>query len=306
MSKERAHDIFDRALLVRRRDRFASQADDHDFLLEHVARDLVQRLSFVRRRFPLAVNLGAYHGVVGRHLRASGAVDTVIDVELSPRLLERCDGPRVRADEELLPFRSASLDLVVSGLALHLVNDLPGALAQIRRALKPDGLLLASLLGGRTLYELREAFVLAEAEQESGAAPHVAPFADVRDLGALLQRAQLALPVADSDTLTVHYPDPLALMRELQAMGAANALRDRRRRPMRRNTLLRAAEIYAARHSREDGRIAATFEIVTVTGWAPHESQQRPLAPGSARTRLADALGTQERVAGKEPPTTQG
>ena len=297
---ERAHEIFDRELMVRRRDRFAAVATEHDFLLERVADDLMQRLSFIRRRFPVAVNLGAYHGVVGRHLRASGVADMVIDVELSKRLVEQGTGPRVRADEELLPFRAASLDLVVSGLALHLVNDLPGALAQIRRALKPDGLLLAALLGGRTLYELREAFVLAEAEHDSGASPHVAPFADVRDLGGLLQRAQLALPVADSDCIVVHYSDPFALMHELQAMGASNMLRERRRRPMRRRTLLRAAQIYAERRARPDGRIPATFEIVTATGWAPHENQQQPLQPGSGRQRLADALGTVERPAGQK------
>jgi SAM-dependent methyltransferase len=297
---ERAHEIFDRELMVRRRDRFAAVATEHDFLLERVADDLMQRLAFIRRRFPVAVNLGAYHGVVGRHLRASGVADMVIDVELSKRLVERCARPSVRADEELLPFRAASLDLVVSGLALHLVNDLPGALAQIRRALKPDGLLLAALLGGRTLYELREAFVLAEAEHDSGASPHVAPFADVRDLGGLLQRAQLALPVADSDCIVVHYSDPFALMHELQAMGASNMLRERRRRPMRRRTLLRAAQIYAERRARPDGRIPATFEIVTATGWAPHENQQQPLQPGSGRRRLADALGTVERPAGQK------
>jgi SAM-dependent methyltransferase len=297
---ERAHTIFDRELMARRRDRFAAAATEHDFLLERVADDLMQRLSFIRRRFPVAVNLGAYHGVVGHHLRASGVADMVIDVELSKRLVERCPGPSVRADEELLPFRAASLDLVVSGLALHLVNDLPGALAQIQRALKPDGLLLAALLGGRTLYELREAFVLAEAEHDAGSSPHVAPFADVRDLGGLLQRAQLALPVADSDTVMVHYSDPFALMRELQAMGASNMLHERRRRPMRRGTLLRAAQAYAERHARPDGRIPATFEIVTVTGWAPHESQQQPLQPGSSRQRLADALGTAERHAGQK------
>lgn len=297
---ERAHEIFDRELMVRRRDRFAAVATEHDFLLERVADDLMQRLAFIRRRFPVAVNLGAYHGVVGRHLRASGVADMVIDVELSKRLVERCARPSVRADEELLPFRAASLDLVVSGLALHLVNDLPGALAQIRRALKPDGLLLAALLGGRTLYELREAFVLAEAEHDAGSSPHVAPFADVRDLGGLLQRAQLALPVADSDCIVVHYSDPFALMHELQAMGASNMLRERRRRPMRRRTLLRAAQIYAERRARPDGRIPATFEIVTATGWAPHENQQQPLQPGSGRRRLADALGTVERPAGQK------
>lgn len=299
---ERVHEIFDRELMTRRRDRAAAMAAEHDFLLQRVAEDLVQRLSFIRRRFPLAVNLGAYHGVVSRCLRASGVADMVIDMELSARLLARCVGPRVRADEELLPFRAGSLDLVVSGLALHLLNDLPGALAQIRRALKPDGLLLAAMLGGRTLHELREAFLLAETESEAGTSPHVIPFADVRDLGGLLQRAQLALPVSDSDRVIVHYPNPLALMRELQAMGASNMLRDRRKRPTRRGTLLRAAEIYAGRHGLADGRIAATFDIITITGWAPHEDQPKPLPPGSSRQRLAEALGTIERPAGQKAP----
>lgn len=299
---ERMHKIFDRDLMGRRRDRFAATATEHDFLLQRVAKDLVQRLSFIRRRFPLAVNLGAYHGVVGRHLRASGAADTVIDVELSSPLLAQCEGPCVRADEELLPFRAASLDLVISGLALHLVNDLPGVLAQIARALKPDGLLIAAMLGGRTLHELREALALAELEIETGGSPRVAPFADVRDLGALLQRAQLALPVADSDTVTVYYPDPLTLMRAIRAMGASNVLCERRRRPTRRQTVLRAAEIYTERYARPDGRVPATFEIVTVTGWAPHEGQQKALPPGSGRMRLADVLGTVEKPAGQKAP----
>ena len=164
----------------------------------------------------------------------------VIDAESAPRLLAQCDGPRVRADEEALPFRDQSLDLVVSGLSLQLVNDLPGALVQIRRALKPDGLLLAALLGGTTLVELRTALLAAEEEMEGGASPRVAPFADVQDLGALLQRAKFALPVVDADTVTATYPDALALMREIRAMGAANALTARRRTPLRRATLMRA------------------------------------------------------------------
>ena len=200
----------------------------------------------------------------------------------------------MRADEEVLPFRDASLDLIVSGLALQHVNDLPGVLAQARRALKPDGLLLAALLGGSTLNELRSAFLAAEEEIEGGASPRVAPFADVRDLGALLQRAQLALPVVDADTVTVTYADPLALMRELRAMGATNVLRARRRAPLRRATLLRAIEIYQERFGLADGRIPATFEILTLTAWAPHASQQRPLQPGSAKARLADALKVPE------------
>ncbi len=270
-----------------------------------MAEDLAQRLSLVRRRFPLAVNLGAHHGVVSRRLRDAGSIDVLIDVERSAKLLARCDGPRVLGDEEWMPFRTGSLDLVVSGLALQFVNDLPGTLIQIRRALKPDGLMLAALLGGRTLQELRAALTEAEIELERGASPRVAPFADVRDLGGLLQRADFALPVADADTLTVTYDTPFALMRDLRGMGAANVLAERRRTPLRRATLLRAAEIYAHRYAEKEGRVTATFEVVTLTGWVPHDSQQRPLAPGSATTRLADALGTAEQPAGEKTKPSQ-
>ena len=211
-------------------------------------------------------------------------------------------GLRIAADEEWLPFAPASLDLVVSGHGLHFVNDLPGALAQIRAALKPDGLFLASLLGGSSLHELREALLAAEEELEGGASPRVAPFADARELGALIGRAGFALPVADSDILTVGYPDAIALMRDLRGMAAANALVDRRRIPLRRATLHRAAEIYAERFPHPDGRIRATFEVVTLTGWAPDPSQQKPLRPGSARMRLADALGTSEMGTGEKVP----
>ena len=199
------HDIFDRSLLVRRRNRVAADAGGHDFLLARVAEDFAERLAAIHRRFPVALNLGAYHGLLGRCLRRMPGVEMVIDAEAAPRLLAQCQGPRVRADEEALPFRDQSLDLVVSGLALHLVNDLPGTLVQIRRALKPDGLLLAALLGGNTLFELRTAFLAAEEEMEGGASPRVAPFADVQDLGALLQRAKFALPVVDADTVVATY-----------------------------------------------------------------------------------------------------
>jgi SAM-dependent methyltransferase len=293
------HLIFDRRLLMARRNRVAAGASAHDFLLARVADDLCERLSAIKRQFILALNLGAYHGLVSRPLRGLPGISLVIDMEPARRLLAQCDGPRVQADEEALPFAAESLDLVVSGLALHLVNDLPGVLIQVRRALKPDGLLLAALLGGATLNELRTSLLLAEAEVEGGASPRVAPFADVRDLGALLQRAEFALPVADAETVTVTYPDPIALMRELRAMGASNALLGRRRAPLRRATLMRAAEIYADRFGLASGRVPATFEIITLTGWAPHSSQQKPLQPGSAKQRLADALGTQKHPAGE-------
>ena len=205
------------------------------------------------------------------------------------------------ADEEALPFRDGSLDLVVSALALQFVNDLPGALIQIRRALKPDGLFLAAMLGGDTLTELRQAFAAAEAEIEGGVSPRVAPFADVREMGALLQRAGFALPVTDVERLTVRYSSPFILMGELRRMGATNVLTERRRTPLRRATLKRMAEIYAQRFADPDGKVRATFEIIWLSGWAPHESQQKPLRPGSAQTRLADALGTREIGTGEKP-----
>jgi SAM-dependent methyltransferase len=291
-------DIFDRRLLRRRRDRAAAHIARHDFLLARVADDMVERLAVVRRTFPTVLNLGAYHGLLGRRIAQLPGVETVIDAEASARLLAQCTGLRLRCDEEALPLRDASLDLVVSGLALQFVNDLPGTLLQMRRALKPDGLMLAAMLGGNSLAELRTALLSAEAEIEGGASPRVAPFADVRDLGALLQRAQFALPVVDSETVVVTYADPLALMRELRTMGAGNALRARSRSTLRRQTLLRSMEIYAQRFGLANGRIPATFEILTLTGWAPHASQQQPLQPGSAKVRLADALGTTEQPAG--------
>ena len=287
------HEPFDRKLLHTRRDRQAGRAIANEFLLARVADDFIERLAGINRRFAVGVNLGAHHGLLGRRLRRAG-VELVVDLEAAPGLAALCEGPVVRGDEELLPFAVGSLDLVVSGLSLQFVNDLPGTLVQIRRALKPDGLFLGALLGGRTLFELREALLLSEAELEGGASPRVAPAVEVGDLGRLLQRAEFALPVVDADAVTVTYASPLALMHELRAMGATNVLHARRRTAIRRATLARALEIYRERHGAGGDRVRATFEILTMTGWAPHESQQKPLAPGSARMRLADALGTRE------------
>jgi SAM-dependent methyltransferase len=286
--------IFDRALLIRRRERAAVRAAEHDFLLARVADDIAERLSIVRRTFALAANVGAHHGLLSRRIAGIGGIKDIIDIDSTAAALVHAQGPRVVADEEALPLADASLDLVVSGLSLQLVNDLPGTLVQVRRALKPDGLLLAAMLGGATLKELREVWLAAEAEVSGGASPRVAPFADVRDMGALLQRAGFALPVVDAETITVTYPNPFALMREIKAMGASNMLAARRRTPVTRGLLLRAAEIYAQRFGTADGRVPATFEILTLTAWAPDASQPQPLRPGSARTRLADALGVKE------------
>ncbi|MEZ5818053.1 MAG: methyltransferase domain-containing protein [Hyphomicrobiaceae bacterium] len=305
MSPEHPPRIFDRELLRTRRDLDTGTLAVADFLHRRAAEDIIERLTFVRRQFPVALDLGATRDLLSRRLRETGIGNTLfLALSGSPRMLPPSGVAGVVGDEEMLPFRTASLDLVVSALALQLVNDLPGALLQIRRALKPDGLMLASLLGGLSLHELREAFVLAESETTGGASPRVAPFADVRDLGGLLQRAGFALPVADSDMLEVGYESPFHLMHDLRAMGWANPLVERRKSPLRRDTLARVAEIYAARHARPDGRIKATFEIITLTGWAPHESQQKPLRPGSAATRLANALGTTEQPAGDKPDTT--
>lgn len=291
--------IFDRILLRARQQR-ARALGPETFLIDRVAADLGERLSVVLRTFERAVDLGTPTDAVRRALAESGKVGMIVAAE--PAVARLDDSfPRVAADEETLPFADGSLDLVVSALALQFVNDLPGTLIQIRRALKADGLLLAALIGGDTLTELREAFAQAESEMEGGVSPRVAPFADVRELGGLLQRAGLALPVVDSDRLTVRYNSVFDLMRDLRRMGATNVLTERRRTPLRRATLRRMAEIYTARFANSDGRLRATFEIAWLSGWAPHEGQQKPLKPGSAVQRLADALGTQEIPAGEKP-----
>lgn len=292
------HQLFDRGLLRRRRSRFAHELPQHEFLLSHVAAEIADRIGAVLREFPRALDLGAYHGMLGRAVAALPSVGEMIYAESAPALAALCPRPSVVCDEDLLPFKDESFNLVVSGLALHRVNDLPGALVQIRRALRPDGLFVGAALGSRSLHELRYALLEAEAEEEGGASPRIAPFADVREYGALLQRAGLALPVSDADLLTVTYPTPRDLMREIRAMGGGNVLAARRKGSLSRRTLERAEAIYRTRHATPDGRVMASFEIVYLMGWAPHASQQNPAAPGSATMRLADALGTTEHAAG--------
>src|SRR4051794_21656818 len=288
--------VFDRALLRARRRR-ARALGPETFLVDRVAADLAERLSTVLRRFGLGIDLGTPTNAVRGALSGLASIGMLIaaNAEVTAR-----DTPAVAADEEALPFRDGTLDLVVSALALHFVNDLPGALVQIRRALKPDGLFLAALLGGDTLTELRQSFAAAEAEVEGGVSPRVAPFADVREMGALLQRAGFALPVTDVERLTVRYSSPFVLMSELRRMGATNVLVERRRKPLKRATLNRMTEIYAQRFADSDGKVRATFDVVWLSGWAPHESQQKPLRPGSAQARLADALGTKEIGTGEK------
>ena len=270
-----APNLFDRALLRMRQDR-ALRSGAATFLLDRVAEDMGERLQAVLRNF-----------------------SDVADIWTPGELLQQPSRDRFKSiarlglrdsEQETIPFQPESLDLIVSGLAFQFVNDLPGVLAQIRRALRPDGLLLAAMTGGDTLTELRQSFAAAETECEGGVSPRVAPFADLREVGALLQRAGFALPVTDVDRIVVRYDSAFALMADLRRMGATNVLAERRRTPTRRATMLRMAEIYGQRFADPDGRIRATFDVIWLSGWAPHESQQKPLKPGSAKASLAEAV----------------
>ncbi len=296
-----ALNVFDRALLRRRRDRAAANLAAHDFLFVEVAGRLAERLDEITRKFPVALDLGCHGGVLARALEGRAGIRTLVQCDLSPAMARAAaaDGrPVLAADEEALPFKAESFGLVMSVLALHWVNDLPGALIQIRHVLKPDGLFLAALLGGETLAELRTALMEAELAEEGGASPRVSPFADVRAAGGLLQRAGFALPMVDVDRIPVSYPSALALMRDLRGMGESNALHARRRTPSRRATLARAVAIYEERFGGADGRLPATFEVIYLTAWAPHPAQPKALSPGSASARLADALDAEEHPAG--------
>ena len=286
---------FEPRLVRARKRRAAAGFRGAAFLHQRVAADLADRLEAIPRPFPRALALGG-GGLFTEELRQRPALaerlGEIIETDVA--------GGTVVLDPEASPFADASFDLIVSPLVLHTVNDVPGALIQLRRALKPDGLLLASLFGGDTLTELRTSLLAAESEITGGAGARVAPFADLQDLAALLQRAGFALPAADRDVVTVRYAEPMRLLADLRAMGETAALAERHPRALSRRVLARAFEIYRERFSDADGRIRATFEILTATGWAPHESQQKPLKPGSANARLADALKTKEQSAGEK------
>lgn len=282
--------VFDSALAARRLAR-AMRAGYEPFLLARAVDDLGERLATLTRRFDLAVDLGSPAPLATAALRDSGRVGRIL--RLTPP--GAIAGPgEAMASLNALPLREASLDLIVSLLGLQGVNDLPGALIQMRRALKPDGLMLACLFGGATLTELRQTLLETEVALTGGASPRVAPFVDLRDMGALLQRAGFALPVVDAETVTVRYNDIFALMRDLRAMGLTSTLVDRSRKPLTRGFWIEAARRYAARFADADGRIRASFDLVWMSGWAPHDSQQQPLKPGSAKVRLAQALGVAE------------
>ncbi len=292
--------LFDDAALLARRRRAARLARP-DFLTRRLAEDLADRVLITTRQFERAADIASPDGRLSAALTATGRVQFLVRTEPVADLVRPGAGPVLACPAELIPFADASLDLVASSLALQSVNDLPGLLAQIRRALKPDGLLLAAMLGGDSLSELRQVFAAAEIETLGGVSPRVSPFADIRDIGALLQRAGFALPVADSDTITVRYSSIFALFEDLRGMGLTNALAERSRRPLRRETLARLAALYHERFGDPDGKVRATFEVIHLSGWAPHQSQQKPLKPGSARMCLADALGVAEQPLKKRP-----
>lgn len=279
------HILFDRTLL-RQRQRRAARDGAETFLLERATGDLFERLATMRRDFPRAA------------LIETPAPEDLRNTLLRSHKIGSVDLLPITGETETIECARAPYDLAISLLSMQWLNDLPGVLAQMKRLLKPDGLLLAAMIGGDTLTELREALAVAESEIEGGISPRVSPFVEVRVLGGLLQRAGLALPVTDTDRFTVRYDNAIALMHDLRRMGAANALAERSRKPLKRATLFRAAEVYRKRFADKDGRIRATFEILWLSGWSPHESQQQPLRPGSAKTRLADALRTVELPAG--------
>ena len=303
--------VFNRAKVRTHRERAAGALDVHGFLFEETADRLADRLDDITHRFPLALDLGCHGGDMGRQIfgpqtMGRGGIERLIQADLSPAMAAqaRTTGvsgmPVLAADEEFLPFGEATFDAVLSNLSLHWVNDLPGALLQIRKALKPDGLFLASMLGGETLAELRECMAEAEIELTGGLSPRVSPFADVRDLGGLLQRAGFALPVVDADVVTVSYETPMKLLYDLRGMGESNAVAEAKPGLARRDLLAKAMAIYEDRHLDADGRFPATFRILTLTAWAPAPSQQKPLSPGSAETRLADILDAEEISLGEK------
>jgi len=284
--------IFDRSLLRKRRDRASAALADHDYLFHEIGNRLAERLADVRRTFPRVLDLGSRTGVYAPTVVSADPNAYRVHSDLSHKMVSKADGLHVVADEELLPFADGSFDLIVSILSLHWVNDLPGTLIQINRCLSPDGLFLAALFGGGTLTQLRNALAGAELAGEGGVRPRVSPFADVRDCGNLLQRAGFALPVADSESVTVMYRDPLRVLKDLRGMGEANAVAEQARHFTRRATMLDAlARLTTASGENGEG-IPITFDIVFLSGWAPDASQPKPLARGTGRVRLTEALAS--------------
>jgi NADH dehydrogenase [ubiquinone] 1 alpha subcomplex assembly factor 5 len=289
--------VFDRKAQRDHRDRAVRRLADHDFLFRMGAERLADRLLDIKRRFPQVLDLGCRGGSIADALAASPdfGITRLVQADISSAMAARAhrfySHPTVVCDEELLPFRSESFDLILSNLSLHWVNDLPGSLIQIRQSLRPDGLFCASLFGAGTLSELRDVFLEAEMDLKSGVSLRISPFAEVRDLGGLLQRAGFSLPVVDTDKITVTFTDAFHLMADLRGMGETNTIFDRQKTFTGREIFAKAAALYAERYGMDDGRIPASFHVITLTAWAPHASQPKPLRRGSATASLADALG---------------
>jgi len=314
-TQDNSFEIFDRALVRTRRNRAAANFSSFDFLLRRVIEQTCERMLEINRIFQTVLDLGCHNGLFAHSLfrqeefaSLGSNIETLLQSDSATAMVGAASPSeggqnlhRLVCDEEQLPFKEAGFDLAVSHLGLHTVNDLPGTLIQIRQALKPDGLFIGAFFGGQTLRELKCALMQAETEIEGGVSPRVAPFADIRDIGALLQRAGFALPVIDLDKVTVSYDNLIKLMADLRGMGQSNTLTQRRKKPLRRSTLLRASEVYQSEFGQEDGRLPATFEIIFATGWAPHSSQQQPLRPGSAKVSLADALAKPSPKARRKP-----
>lgn len=289
--------VFDHDVMRNKRDRCAPRFADHNFLFDWSGKQLLDRLSDIKRDYPRALVLGMRQGAgFFDALMGDERIGTISASDVSTAFLDRAPAgiEAVQAHEEMLPFEKQSYEMILCNLGLHGLNDLPGALVQMRNTLKPDGLFMASMLGGESLHELKTSLMEAELEISGGISPRVAPFADKQDMGALMQRAGYALPVIDSERVIVTYENAFKLFSDLRGMGETNSLTQRSKTIPPRALFFRAAEIYAEKFAERDGRIAATFEIIFLLGWAPHESQQKPLKPGSAQTRLADALGTEE------------
>lgn len=272
--------VFDLSLLAHRRNRAAADFAHHSFLFDEAGARLLERLPDVRRTFPLAAFLGARTGVRVPRLRGLNGIDTVVRLELSEKMAQQNReeaGLSVVARTEHLPLLPGTFDLVFSVMDLHWINDLPGALVQIRQALKPDGLFLAVLAGGRTLQELRHCLMTAELAHTGGASPRVSPMLDLPDAAALLQRAGFALPVADRDVITLEYPSPTALLADLRGLGATSVLTNRSRHPLRCAVLAEALDHYLRLFpGTNPGSVMATVELIYLTGWEPS------IVPGGA------------------------
>jgi NADH dehydrogenase [ubiquinone] 1 alpha subcomplex assembly factor 5 len=282
--------IFDRQTVRRHRDRACQTLADHDFLFREVAERLLDRLDDITYKFPTAVDLGSRTGILKEHLSGRGGIETLIQCDLSPAMAHQSGALSLVGDEEFLPFREGSIDLALSCLNLHWVNDLPGALLQIRKALKPDGLFLAAVFGGETLRELRDSFEQGELKIEGGVSPRISPFIRAEDLGKLLQRAGFALPVVDLDTITVSYGEVLKLLGDLRGMGESNAVMERRKNPTRRETLMAAIAHYLETYGDDDGRVPATFQVLFITAWAPAPTQQQPALRGAPAPHMGDLI----------------